>query len=275
MKKFQLMMLGVATLALFSCKPNGGSSSEDPDDPEVTFKSLIDVEDYTIEDWAEVPSEFLTKIKVEGETDMDGIDSIYAYADKVYLNLLVWPRLASLPSKELVPFHIFLNADGDNKTGGYTDWFLDGNAEYLLEGFLFQGGQATIFNPAVFHWWGALGGGITDQSEKKGWFWTDPSTPHSAEDGWGADIPTGSMPVANSQALDGNKVFEIQILRSLVSSNWADKFGVGFDIEFEDASAAADAPWTMVGVLPNPTDGDGGQVFAKKADVKIDPADRQ
>jgi len=273
MKKFQFMMLCLAAFALFSCKP--GSNGEEPEptptpDPQVTFKSLIDVEDYTIEDWGAVPAEYLVKLKQEGETMMGGLDSIYVYADQVYLNLLVWPHNDSLTNKEIVPFHVYLNADGDNKTGGYDDWFLDGNAEWLLEGFLYEGNATCKYNPALFQWWGSMGGGITDQTTKTGWYWTDPSKPHSAEDGWGAIIPTASLPLGNSQALNQNKVFEIQILRSLIAETWASPFSVGFDIEKSGGDETS--PWIIVGVLPNPTyDGQGAKVTAIKPKVTIDP----
>lgn len=276
MKKFQFMLLALATVALFSCekKPQGGG--HDDDDPVITFNSLIAVDDYTMDDWKEVPSEYLVKLKQQGETMMGGLDSIWVYADKAYLNLLVWYRTDSLikSSKEIVPFHIYLNADGDNKTGGYDDWFLDGNAEYLLEGFLFEGNAPCRFNPAVFHWWGSMGGGITDQTTKTGWLWTDPSKTHDESDGWGADIPTGTQDVAFSQPLEGNKVFEIQIVRSMITSNWANKFGIGFDIERVAPTEQTEAPWEIFGILPNPTYDEGGaKVTAKKPDITIDPND--
>jgi len=273
MKKFQLVLLCLATICFFSCK-NDKKDEPKHDDPEPTFNSLIAVDDYTMEDWDAVPAEYLVKLKQEGETMMGGLDSIWIYTDKAYLNLLVWYRGDSLlASKEIVPFHVYLNADGDNKTGGYDDWFLDGNAEWLLEGFLYEGNQTVRFNPAVFQWWGAMGGGITDQTTKTGWLWTDPKTaPHSADDGWGAIIPTGSQEVANSQPLNGNKVFEIQITRSFITSNWASPFTVGFDIE--RVCADPNAPWEIFGVLPNPTfDESGAKVTAMKAKVTIDPND--
>lgn len=277
MKKFQLVVLALATIALFSCEKKEKEQGGHDDGPEVTFNSLIAVDDYTMEDWDAVPAEYLVKLKQQGETMSGGLDSIWIYADKAYLNLLVWYRSDSLinSSKEIVPFHVYLNADGDNKTGGYDDWFLDGNAEYLLEGFLFEGNAPCRFNPAVFHWWGSMGGGITDQTTKTGWLWTDPATaPHSQEDGWGADIPTASQNVANSQPLEGNKVFEIQIVRSMITSNWAQKFGIGFDIERVAPTEQVEAPWEIFGILPNPTyDETGAKVTAKKADVNIDPND--
>lgn len=287
MNKFKFMVLFVAALAMFSCK----SKNEPTEEPEIkgNFKSLISVTDATLDDWANIPAEYLTIIRKDPATKkLGGLDSIYVYADKYYLYLQVWYRADSLTKRDLVPFHIYLNADNNNATGGYDDYFTFGNAEWLLEGFLFQSGQPTTFNPALFMWWGALGTGIADQSNKTGWWWTDPANPGDETNGWGAIIPTDESAIGNSQVLNANKVFEIQLKRmdiinaaknlsnqSLVSGwKWADEFTVGFDIEMEvGKKGEMDAPWQMQGVLPSTIEDEFGfDIKGTKAKVKVDPS---
>lgn len=288
MKKFQIMLLCVAALAFVGCKEKSNGGEDDPISG--GFQSLIDPGDYTIDDWDNVPAQYLTKvIKDPATTKFGGLDSIYVYADKYYINLLVWVRLDSLPKRDLVPFHLYINADNDNHTGGYDDYFLDGNAELNLEGYLFEGGAVSVYNPAVFIWWGAQGTGIADQSIKTGWYWTEPGQTHGTDDGWGAIIPTGTAEVATSQALNGNKLFEIQIKRPEIISaihnypnqalvegwNWsADKFSIGFDLEMQVAekSETVDTPWVLQGLLPSQTEDDMGfAIKPAKTVITIDP----
>lgn len=281
MKKYQFVLLFVAALALLGCKSSSNGGSDDPDDPDPQFTSLIAVDDYTLDDWKTVPAEYLTKMIKAEDAILGGIDSAYVYADKVYLNLIVWINMDSLTKLDLIPLHIYLNADGDNKTGGYDDYFRDGNAEWMCEGYLFQSGQPVIFNPAVFMWWGANGGGISDQSNKTGWWWTDPATePHDANDGYGAIIPTGSLPVASSQYIPEEKAFEIQVLREIITEDWATKgdgkFGLGLDLEMQVGErGTTDIPWVMLGVLPSTVMDEMGIMPIKplKPTITIDPND--
>ena len=279
MKKLPIILLAFATLAMVACKKSKSSSSEpvDPGD-EPVFVSLIDVSDYELSDWDNVPAEYLTVIDCNSDCSMwQALKQVKVYADKVYLNLVVEFVADSFPDRTLIPFHIYLNADGNNKTGGYGGdhvEFMDGNAEYNLEGFLYENNAAVKYNPAVFQWWGVMGGGITDQVDTDGWYWTDPATaPHNADDGWGALVPTASLPIGESQKIAAN-IFEIQLLRELITSDWANEFGIGFDIQrVEGAVGSASASWTSIGVLPNMEDDvvTGNTQRARKAKIKIDP----
>ncbi len=288
MNKFKFLMLFVAALALFSCKPKPEPAEDEPISG--GFQSLIDPEDYTIDDWDNVPAQYLTKIiKDPATTKYGGLDSIYVYADKYYINLLVWVRLDSLPKRDLVPLHLYINADNNNKTGGYDDYFKDGNAELNLEGYLFEGGAVKVYNPAVFIWWGAQGTGIADQSNKTGWYWIEPGKKHDADDKWGAVIGTDEKEVGKSQALNGNKLFEIQIKRPEIISaihnypnqelvkgwDWAaDKFSIGFDLEMQVAekSEEVDTPWVLQGLLPSLTEDEYGfPNNPMKTVITIDP----
>ena len=134
---------------------------------------------------------------------------------------------------EWVPFHVYLDADNSDATGGYGDEFADANTDILCEGSVFAG-DPYPYNPAVFKWWGEVGG--------DGWDWTDPSVEHDGSDFWGAIIGEGQLPVGASERVDGK--FEIQLLRELLGTVHElnnDEFGIGFDIQQN---------WSSVGILP-------------------------
>ena len=111
-------------------------------------------------------------------------------------------------------------------------------------------GAVNAYNPAVFKWWGADG--------ENGWLWDDPENPGNADNGWGAIVPEGTMPIGTAQAVEGGKI-EIQLMWELIPANWAEKFTVGFDIQ---------QSWTSCGILPNAADDEtGAEVLAEKLEV--------
>ena len=119
----------------------------------------------------------------------------------------------------------------------------------MLETVVFADGANYPYNPAVFKWWGGNG--------ENGWLWTDPENPGTEENGWGAEVPEGTMPIGNSQNVNGK--IEIQLMWELIPAKWADKFTVGFDIQ---------QSWTSCGILPNAADAeDGSEVLAEKLEV--------
>ena len=137
------------------------------------------------------------------------------------------------------PFHVYLNTDNSDKTGGYggdEDNFSDPNCDILLEGPIFSNGAACTYKPAVFKWWGAVGDSGWDD-------WMEPGVEHSSADNWGAIVALGALTGTRSQFVD-NKFFEIQIRRDKIPTDagWnEDAFGIGFDIQQN---------WETVGVIP-------------------------
>ena len=171
----------------------------------------------------------------------------------MYINILVEPNFDDVTDLEWVPFHVYINTDNSDATGGYGDQFTDANTDIMLEGSVFSGGEPYPYNPAVFKWWGAVG--------ENGWSWTDPSVEHSGDDFWGALVGEGQMPIGNSQFVDGK--IEIQLLRELIPATWNETtFGIGFDINQN---------WNSVGLLPqnSPTD-DNPNGYTRKLQVRID-----
>jgi hypothetical protein len=179
---------------------------------------------------------------------MDGLKSVKVYADEMYINLLVEVNDDVVVDRAWTPFHVYFNADNDATTGGFGDQWLTADVDLMLETAIFADGAAQ-YNPAVFKWWGGNG--------ESGWLWTDPNGVADETNGWGAEIPEGSMPIGNAQMVNGK--IEIQLMWELIPAKWGDKFTVGFDIQ---------QSWTSVGILPNAADAeDGSEVLAEKLEV--------
>ena len=209
---------------------DGGVTPPPADIPE------IDVTDNSLEDWKALPAEYVVSYACPEDAAMLGLKGVAVYATEMYINILVEPNMDDITDLEWVPFHVYIDLDNSDLTGGYGDEFTDANTDILCETGLWSGGEPNNYNPAVFKWWGEVGG--------DGWNWEDPENPGNETNFWGAIIGEGQLPVGNSQYVDGK--FEIQLLRELlgtvpgVEMN-AGEFGIGFDIQQN---------WSSVGILP-------------------------
>lgn len=217
------------------------------------YYNPISVTDGTAADWELLPPAYVASATHTEGCSLDGLKSVKVYCDDNYLNILVEVNLDVVTDREWTPFHIFLNADGSAATGGYGDLFADADTEIMLETAIYQSG-AVAYNPAVFKWWGEVGG--------SGFQWTDPDNPGTPENGWGAVVPEGSLPIGNAQTVNGIGTVEIQLLKELIPAQWADEFTIGFDIQQE---------WTSCGILPNAADdpATAAAVLAKKLRVQV------
>jgi len=218
-----------------------------PPDPQKVPE--IDVTDGSLADWDALPAEFVVSATCPEDAAMLGLKSVKVYATEMYISILVEINDEDITDREWTPFHVYLDADNSDATGGYGDEFADANTDILCESAIFSGGEPYSYNPAVFKWWGGVG--------ENGWLWTDPSIEHDASDFWGAIIGEGQLPVGASQFVDGK--FEIQLLRELLGTVHElnnDEFGIGFDIKQN---------WSSVGILPcaSPTDEDPAGHVAK------------
>ena len=194
----------------------------------------IKVDDNSLADWDALPAEYVVSAVCPEDAAMLGLKSVKVYATEMYISILVEPNMEDITDLEWVPFHVYLDADNSDETGGYGDEFADANTDLLCESAIFCEGQPYAYNPAVFKWWGEVGA--------DGWSWTDPSVEHDGSDFWGAIIGEGQLPVGNSQYVDGK--FEIQLLRELLGTVHEmndSEFGIGFDIQQN---------WSSVGILP-------------------------
>ena len=202
--------------------------------PLMAQNSLIRVDDSSLSDWDNLPAGYVAEAVCPQDAAHLGLTSVKVFADTDYINILVEPNMEIFTDLEWVPFHVYLDIDNSNATGGCGDQFLEANTDILLETGIFASGQPITYNPAIFKWWGDAGA--------DGWTWTDPSVEHDASDYWGALIGEGQLPVGASQYIDGK--FEIQIDRQwfapIITMN-EDEFNIGFDIQQD---------WASVGVLP-------------------------
>jgi hypothetical protein len=120
---------------------------------------------------------------------------------------------------EMVPFHCYINTDGDTATGGFSDQFADACSDVLLEGFLYdKEAKIASYAPTAFAWSGDVNGG--------GWKWAE----------------LGAVECAGA-GIDGK--YEFSIKRSDLKElgyEVAKEFSIGFDIQ---------QSWDSVGILPS------------------------
>ena len=258
---WKIALMCVAMIAFVSCekKPGGGGGE---DDPKPEYKQVIQVNDNTLDDWANVPQDKIVSCKLTDDAALLGLKSVKVYADQYYIFIQAEPDPETITDLEWVPFHVYINTDNSDATGGYGDEFKDANTDICLEGAVFGNAEATSlaaaaipYAPGVFKWWGDVG--------ENGWSWTDPSVEHTADDKWGAIVGEGELQGTTSQFVNG--IIEIQIMRELVPTDagWNDEaFGIGFDIQ---------QSWSSVGVMPlvAPTE-ENPNGYAPKLTVKID-----
>jgi hypothetical protein len=210
-----------------------------PVEPE--YVQPIHVDDNSLADWDNIPQDKIASATCPADAALIGLKSVKVYADKFYINVLVEIDMDEIPDHNLVPFHVFINTDNSDQTGGYADMFADANTDIIMEGFFFsEEGEACAYEPWVFAWIGEVGG--------EGWAWEE--------------LTAGDF--CKSQYV-GNFV-EIQMLRELIPTNagWnEDEFGIGFDIEQN---------WSSVGILPQNTKTEEDIWIGKahKLQVKID-----
>lgn len=230
--KWALMI--AAAIAFVGCKeknkPSGPTDPTDPEEPE--FVSLIKANDNSIADWDKVPASQISSCQCPEDGLYRGLKSIKVYADELYINILAEYEPSKIPDHTSVPFHVYINTDNSDLTGGYGDQWNDANVDIMMEGFLFAAeawdgetpldeGAPCAYDPVIVPWTGEIGG--------TGW-------------GWGEElVPAGAF--VESQHVAGNYV-EFQMMRELIPSlaGWDEKeFGIGFDIQ---------QSWESVGILP-------------------------
>jgi hypothetical protein len=230
---WKIALMCIATLAFVACKDNKGGGGGGGEDPEEEYVKAISVTDNSLSDWDALDQNYVFSAVCPADASLLGLKSAKVYADKFYIFIQVEPNMEDITDLEWVPFHVYINTDNSDGTGGYGDEFTDANADILLEGAVFANDPCS-YSPAVFKWWGEVGG--------SGWEWTDPSIEHSADDGWGAVIAEGNLQGTSSQFVNGK--IEIEIMRELVPTpaGWNEnEFGIGFDIQ---------QAWSSVGILP-------------------------
>lgn len=216
-------------------------------------KDTISVTDHSLADWDQLPEDYVFEAVCPEDADLLGLKSVKVYADQTYIYVLVEPNMDDITDLSYVPFDVIIDTDNSDATDGYVHIFTDDNADILTEGALFADDAPYNYNPAVYKWWGEAG----DAS----WGWIEGAVMHSDEDCYGALICEGSLPIGQSQYVNGK--FEIRLNRELIPATWnSSEFGIGFGIL---------QSWNYVGVLPLgvPTDENWGG-YTNKLKVLVD-----
>ena len=253
MKKIMMFaaMAAAVMVSFNACQKDDSKKHHDDDDDEPTFVSKIKI-DGDFADWDALDAAKVSVAECAEGTKYTALKKVKVYADEAYGNAYLEFDEAQL-NKSYVPVHLYFNCDNSAATGGYGDEFLDADTDIVLENAIISENEYVSFDPALFKWWGEVGG--------TGWIWSDPSTEHNDSDYWGAVLTNGSG-IATGAGKDGK--YEIQVTREMIPGvTFADTFTMGFDIQ---------ADWTSVGVLPNaPMDEQNNpNGLAKKIVVTID-----
>lgn len=200
MKKFQFALMCAAALAFVACDKKGEPTPTPTPDPEPEvpeFVSKISTSDKSAADWDKLPAEyvFTTTSAANPVENRSALKSVKVYNDKMYLNVLVEWDAAKVTDLSKVPFHIYIDADNSDATGGYADEFAVGSVDLCIETAILSKGDDGVlvsnYNPAIFKWWGEVGG--------EGWLWHDPSITPDKTNAWGALVGEGKLPIGTSQ----------------------------------------------------------------------------
>ena len=234
MKKFMTLaaMFAAVMVSFSSCEKDNGGNDEGgnnngggttevcPDcgeNPCVCYNAPITI-DGDFSDWDSVNA---AVAYCDPEAKYTALTTFKCYADDVYVFVYFEFVDDEIVDRAWTPFHVYLDADGSNTTGGFGDQWTNAYCEWNLEGAVMSEDAFCSYDPGLYSWTGEPGG--------EGWLWSDPAVLSS-----GSGIGTG--------AGNGNK-YEFSLMREmLMGVEFADTFGIGVDIQ---------QSWSSVGVLPN------------------------
>ena len=222
MKKILTFLAMTASILMVSVAVSCNKNDDDDDDEggSTEYEAPIKI-DGDFSDWAKLDASKIASATCDKDATKTALKLVKVYADEVYVFVYFeWDKdqITHEPDVEHVPFHCYINTDGDAKTGGYGDQYSDACTELLFEGFIYPDGAAVgSYEPGVYKWIGETNG--------TGWDWEDLGEFNNLTAGAG---------------IEGK--YEFQIARELMPMKLADNFSIGFDIQ---------QSWESVGVLPN------------------------
>ena len=243
MKKILSFLAMTASILAISVSCNKPNDDEDDDDGGKKEEYVAPIKvDGDFSDWAKLTS--VAEAKCDPEATKTALKLVKVYADAVYVFVYFeWDKdqITHETDVEHVPFHCYINTDGDTSTGGFGDEFSDACADLMFEGFIYpDGAKVGSYEPSVHEWVGEVNG--------TGW------------DGCWNDLGEFNG-LTSGAGIEGK--YEFQIARELLPKKLADTFSIGFDLQ---------QSWDSVGLLPNASatdDNPGGlapslQVTTKK-----------
>ena len=225
MKKVFVLM-AIAAMTLVACKPNNPDDPNNPDKPDQpTYEQPITI-DGSFDDWAKLDASKVASAKNVDGASHEALKLVKVYADEVYIFVYFeWDTDETewVPGEDHVPFHMYLNSDGDSATGGFSDQWSDACSDVLLEGSLYDENGMASYDPGAYKWIGEANG--------SGWGW-EPD---------GENILASGQGLCSGAGVPGK--YEIALLREMWPlGSIADNFSIGFDIQKN---------WDTVGLLPN------------------------
>lgn len=213
-------------------KPDQPEQPENPDQPEQPGEYVAKITiDGTFDDWAALPAGSFSKTYGDEEATHPALTHCKVYADAKFIYVYFeWDPEMTTPEAGVdhVPFHCYINSDGNIETGGYASEFADACSDILLEGFIYdvdENGELFIgsYDPGAYAWTG---------TKEDGWAW-EPDTANR--------VPDGGL--CEGAGVEGKYEFKIdRAMMADIEFPVADTFSIGFDIQSD---------WDSVGVLPN------------------------
>lgn len=215
------------------------TAKEVPPTPAVEMKM-----DGDFSDWAALADGTYSKFFGDEDSLHPALTAVKVFAtpEKIYV-YFEWDTdfTNPVPGVDHVPFHCYINTDGNAATGGYSDQFSDACTDVLLEGFIYgggeEGGEMGSYDPTALSWAGEVNG--------SGWYW----------DELGGDLCEGA-------GVEGKYEFSIDCA-ALKAFGFpvADVFSIGFDIQ---------KSWESVGILPSTApSGENGSGILPSLEVKV------
>ena len=214
------LYLNVASAQAAIVAKDGAAPSWKPAGPQPSGAITIDGD---FSDWAALDPTKISETYGDEDATHPVLEMAVVYADANYVYVYFEYDAESIehePDVEHVPFHIYINTDGDATTGGFGDQWADACIDFLLEGFIYpDGAEIGSYDPGACSWSGEVTG--------SGWKW--------------AELAGGGF--CEGAGVEGK--YELAINRSVVAATGfpiADTFSIGFDIQ---------QGWNSVGILPN------------------------
>jgi hypothetical protein len=214
---FLAMTAAILAVSVSCNKPNDDDEEGGGEDSEYVAPITIDG---NFSDWAKLDASKIATATTDPEASHTALKLVKVYADPVFVFVYFeWDKdqVSYEAGVEHVPFHCYINADGDASTGGFLDQFSDAATDILFEGWIYPDGVLGSYEPEVCAWSGEVNG--------SGWSWE------------GLGDFNG---ICSGAGIEGK--YEFQIVRELMPTKLADVFSIGFDIQQN---------WDSVGVLPN------------------------
>lgn len=214
-------------MVMVACSKDDNNKKKDKgdDDDDIEYVAPITI-DGKFDDWAKLDAKKVATATLPEGAAKEALKVLKVYADELYVYIYFeWDKelIEYKPDVEYVPFHVYLNADGDSTTGGFSDQWSDACMDVCFEGFLTDGTNIVSYEPGCYPWTGDPNG--------SGW-------------GWGDEVDSGAG-LFQGAGVVGK--YEIAMTRELYPlGKLADTFSIGCDIQ---------QSWDSVGILPAGAEG--------------------